>query len=178
MQQLAAAGAQLTEFSFAPLDRLGEINRYGFSAIEALAWHRELIASRGAQYDQRVLKRILRAETATALDYLDLLAARRAVIAAAETAWREFEVVVLPTVALTPPKLAELESDETRFMAVNGLILRNPSIINFIDGCALTVPCHRPGDAPVGISFAGLSGDDEGVLGLGLSVQKLFDSLR
>jgi len=178
LQQLAAAGAQLTEFSFAPLDRLGEINRYGFSAIEALAWHRELIASRGAQYDQRVLKRILRAETATALDYLDLLAARRAVIAAAETAWREFEVVVLPTVALTPPKLAELESDETRFMAVNGLILRNPSIINFIDGCALTVPCHRPGDAPVGISFAGLSGDDEGVLGLGLSVQKLFDSLR
>jgi len=178
LQQLAAAGAQLTEFRCAPLDRLGEINRYGFSAIEALAWHRDLIAARGSQYDQRVLKRILRAEPATALDYFDLQAARRTIIEQSEASWRDFDVVALPTVALTPPKLAELDTDESRFITVNAMMLRNPSIINFLDGCALTLPCHRHGDAPAGLSLAALAGNDEQVLSLGLSVQKVLDAAR
>jgi len=178
LQQLAAAGAQLTDFHFAPLDQLAQINRYGFSAIEALAWHRHLIAERGMQYDQRVRKRILRAESATALDYVDLLAARRALISQAEAAWREFDVVALPTVALTPPKLAELEVDEEHFIALNAKMLRNPSIINFLDGCALTLPCHRHGEAPVGLSLAALADNDERVLGLGLSAQRVLDAAR
>lgn len=178
LQQLAAAGAQLIDFQFAPLAQLGEINRYGFSAIEALGWHRHLLAAQGARYDQRVRKRILRAEPATALDYLDLLAARSRLIAQAETAWRAFDAVALPTVALTPPKLAELEHDEQHFVAVNGLMLRNPSIINFLDGCALTLPCHRHGEAPVGLSLAAMAGGDDALLGLGLGAQKVLEAAR
>jgi len=34
-------------------------------------------------------------------------------------------------------------------------MLRNPAIVNLFDGCALSVPCHVPGTAPVGMMIAG-----------------------
>lgn len=178
LQALAAAGAQLEDCRFEPLERLGEINRYGFSAIEALAWHRDLLATRGAEYDQRVRQRILRAQTASAVDYLDLLAARRAVIAQARTEWQNYDALAMPTVALVPPRLADLEGDDARFTATNLLMLRNPSIVNFLDGCALTLPCHDRDAAPAGLSLVGLSGQDDLILGLGLSAQPVLEAAR
>jgi len=178
LRALAAAGAQLEEIRFDPLDRLGEINRYGFSAIEALAWHRHLLAERGDGYDPRVRQRILRAQSASALDYLDLLAARRATIAQAHAQWQTLDAVAMPTVALAPPRLAELATDDAHFVATNLLMLRNPSIVNFLDGCALTLPCHAPDAAPAGLSLVGLGGADDVVLGLGLSAQPVLDAAR
>jgi aspartyl-tRNA(Asn)/glutamyl-tRNA(Gln) amidotransferase subunit A len=50
-------------------------------------------------------------------------------------------------------------------------MLRNPSVINFLDGCALSVPCHRPGEAPVGLMIAGLTMQDEKVLSVGAAIE-------
>jgi aspartyl-tRNA(Asn)/glutamyl-tRNA(Gln) amidotransferase subunit A len=51
------------------------------------------------------------------------------------------------------------------------LILRNPSLINFLDGCALSLPCHEPGNAPVGMMLAGCAGQDAEVLRTGASIE-------
>ena len=53
-------------------------------------------------------------------------------------------------------------------------MLRNPALVNLFDGCALSIPCHRPGDAPVGLMLAGLQGQDRHVLALGLAIEKLL----
>jgi aspartyl-tRNA(Asn)/glutamyl-tRNA(Gln) amidotransferase subunit A len=35
------------------------------------------------------------------------------------------------------------------------MLLRNPSVANFLDRCAISITCHRPGDPPVGFMLMG-----------------------
>ena len=56
-------------------------------------------------------------------------------------------------------------------MLTNALLLRNPSLVNFLDWCALTLPCHRRGEAPVGLTVAARRGRDAMLLAIGTSMQ-------
>ncbi|ALS67602.1 amidase [Pandoraea apista] len=157
---LAKAGATLVEFSFTPFDGLPAMNRFGFSPIEAYAWHRKLIAGHAQDYDPRVLVRIRKGEPASAADYIDLLNARANLIAAANPVWQSFDAVLCPTVPLTPPAIAPLEASDDTFTATNALVLRNPTAINMIDGCAFSLPCQAKGEAPIGLMASGAAGSD------------------
>jgi aspartyl-tRNA(Asn)/glutamyl-tRNA(Gln) amidotransferase subunit A len=33
--------------------------------------------------------------------------------------------------------------------------LRNTALGNFFDRCSISIPCHRPGEAPVGLMLTG-----------------------
>jgi aspartyl-tRNA(Asn)/glutamyl-tRNA(Gln) amidotransferase subunit A len=179
LRHLDAAGAIVSEVRFGALDRLPEINRYGFSPIEAYAWHRELIARHGEDYDPRVLTRILKGEPARACDYLDLIAARAAVLAEAEaTLWSRFDAVIAPTVPIVPPRVAPLAADDAVFAQTNALVLRNPSAFNFLDACALSLPCHHHGAAPVGLMLAGAPFADDTLLAIGRGVEAVLAPLR
>ncbi len=179
LRHLEAAGAIVSDLRFAPLDRLGEINRFGFSPIEAYAWHRPLLANHRERYDPRVLARIVKGEPATAADYLDLIAARAAVLdEAARTMWSRVDAVLAPTVPVVPPRIAELEADDDTFARTNALILRNPSAFNFLDACALSLPCHPRDTAPVGLMLAGAPHGDEALLAIGQAVEAVLATIR
>ena len=66
----------------------------------------------------------------------------------------------MPTTADTAPKIAEVVQDDESYFRWNGRMLRNASLVNLFDGCALSVPCHQPGAAPVGLMIAGVQGTD------------------
>jgi Asp-tRNA(Asn)/Glu-tRNA(Gln) amidotransferase A subunit family amidase len=53
-----------------------------------------------------------------------------------------------------PPRIAELD-DEREYNRLNLLILRNTAVGNFLDRCAISLPCHRPGEPPVGLMLMG-----------------------
>ncbi|MFL9872814.1 amidase [Paraburkholderia megapolitana] len=178
LKHLEAAGAIVKEVRFAPLDRLAEINRFGFSPIEAYAWHRPLLEKHRDLYDPRVLVRILKGQPASAADYLDLLAERHAMLEAARALWQRFDAVVAPTVPVVPPRVAELVDDDEAFGRTNALILRNPSAFNFLDTCALSLPCHRRGDAPVGLMLAGAPHNDDALLALGRAAEAVLTTIR
>jgi aspartyl-tRNA(Asn)/glutamyl-tRNA(Gln) amidotransferase subunit A len=179
LKHLEAAGAIVSEVRFAPLDRLPEINRFGFSPIEAYAWHRPLLEKHRDQYDPRVLTRILKGQPASAADYLDLVAERAAVLEAARsTLWQRFDAIVAPTVPVVPPRVADLVDDDDAFGRTNALILRNPSAFNFLDACALSLPCHRRGDAPVGLMLAGAPHGDDALLAIGRAAEAVLNSIR
>jgi aspartyl-tRNA(Asn)/glutamyl-tRNA(Gln) amidotransferase subunit A len=58
-------------------------------------------------------------------------------------------------------------------------MLRNASIVNLFDGCALTVSCHEPGTAPVGLTITGTQNTDHRILAIGLAVEQVVStSLR
>ncbi|WP_144111817.1 amidase [Paraburkholderia sp. BCC1886] len=178
LKHLEAAGAIVSEVRFAPLERLADINRFGFSPIEAYAWHRPLLDKHREQYDPRVLVRILKGQPASAVDYLDLLAEREAMLAeAARTLWQRFDAVVAPTVPVLPPRVADL-ADDAAFGRTNALILRNPSVFNFLDSCALSLPCHLRGEAPVGLMLAGAPNADDGLLALGRGAEAVLNAIR
>jgi aspartyl-tRNA(Asn)/glutamyl-tRNA(Gln) amidotransferase subunit A len=83
----------------------------------------------------------------------------------------DVDVLGMPTVPRSAPPIEDLEREAETYRRVNRLMLRNTNPINFLDGCALTLPVHAPGDAPVGLMVAGFSGEDERVLSVGLALE-------
>jgi aspartyl-tRNA(Asn)/glutamyl-tRNA(Gln) amidotransferase subunit A len=174
---LSKAGAQIVEIDVPEFSQLAAINsKGGLIAAEAWHWHRDLLENRGDAYDQRVRGRILRGRDISAADYLDVLNAR--------TAWQQgindrlaaFDAILLPTVPTVAPAVAPLEADDATFFATNGLMLRNPTMINFLDGCALSVPCHTAGSAPVGLMIAGGPMTDAKILSVGLAIEQALNA--
>ena len=117
-----------------------------------------------------MLARIVRGAEISGPDYVDLVAARASLIARAAEATAPFDAVLMPTVALTAPAISALAADED-YARTNLAILRNPSVVNFLDRCALTLPCHEPGEAPVGLSLMGEHLGDRRLISIGLSCE-------
>lgn len=160
LSALSTAGARIEEIDVHPFAELPVINaKGGFSAPEAMAWHRKLIAAKGTDYDPRVLVRIKRGEEATAIDHVELIAARARFIAQVAALVGDYDAMLMPTTPIAPPPIAALDRDED-YTRINMLVLRNPSVINVLDGCAISLPMHRPDEPPVGLMMAALGGRD------------------
>ena len=142
----------------------------GFAAAESFAWHRFLIAGKGNVYDPRVASRILRGESISAADYIDLLVARPSLIARIAVRLAPYDAVIMPTTANTPPVIADL-ADDKAFTAANLASLRNCTLINMIDGCAISLPCHREGEVPVGLMLAASGGADRRIFELAAGME-------
>jgi aspartyl-tRNA(Asn)/glutamyl-tRNA(Gln) amidotransferase subunit A len=84
-----------------------------------------------------------------------------------------FDALVMPTTPTVAPTLADI-ADDAGFGRANVLVLRNPTVINFLDGCALTLPCHVPGEAPVGLMVAGAALTDRRILAVGRGIEALL----
>ncbi|MDO1583288.1 amidase [Rhizobium oryzicola] len=175
---LSAAGAVITEIDIPEFAELSQIYaRTGFVAAEAFHWHQDLIAEKGHLYDHRVRARIERGREISSALYIEALHTRRS--------WQErvgervagFDAIVMPTVPIIAPEIAPLEADDAAFFAANALVLRNPTMINFLDGCALSLPCHTPGEAPVGLMLAGTAMQDRHILRVGLAVEEVLSSI-
>jgi aspartyl-tRNA(Asn)/glutamyl-tRNA(Gln) amidotransferase subunit A len=145
----------------------------GFAAAESYAWHRFLIVSKGDVYDPRVSSRILRGESQSAADYIELLGARRSLIARTEKRIAPYDALVLPTTANTPPRIADL-ADDKAFTTENLRALRNCTLINMIDGCAISLPAHREGEVPVGLMLAASGGSDRRIFELAAAMEAVI----
>jgi len=175
LSNLSRAGAMVSEISFPELDAQAAANAGGgFSVAEAMYWHRPLIARDASAYDPRVLTRIRRAEQMSAADYVEVQHRRQALIAAAARRTAPFDAVLMPTVPIVAPKIADLEHDDQAFGRTNMLILRNSALGNFLDRCAASLPCHRPDELPVGLMLMGEHGDDRRLLAVALAVEAVL----
>ena len=171
VEGLARLGARIERIEVPEFQDVVTINsKGGFAAAESYAWHRYLIASRGDVYDPRVAVRIQRGEGISAADYIDMMAARRALIARIAVRLEPYDALVLPTTANTPPRIAEL-TDDKAFTRENLRALRNCTLINMIDGCAISLPAHREGDVPVGLMLASTGGNDRRIFELAAGIE-------
>ena len=172
LSRLSAAGAIIDEIAFPEIDAIPAANaRGGFAAPESLSTHRKLIEERSALYDKRVLVRIERGHEQSASDYVDLARTRAKLIAGFERRMRDYDMLAYPTVPIIPPSISafDLDADFTR---LNLLILRNPSVINMLDGCAISVPMSRFPDPPAGLMLSAPGGHDRRLLLLSASVER------
>jgi aspartyl-tRNA(Asn)/glutamyl-tRNA(Gln) amidotransferase subunit A len=171
LETLSRQGALVERIEMPEFLDVGIMNaKGGFAASESYAWHRYLIASHGDVYDPRVRNRIMRGEGISAADYIDLLGARRSMIARAEKRIAPYDALVMPTTANTPPRIADL-ADDKAFTAANLLSLRNCSFINVMDGCAISLPAHREGEVPVGLMLAASGGSDRRIFELAAGIE-------
>jgi aspartyl-tRNA(Asn)/glutamyl-tRNA(Gln) amidotransferase subunit A len=173
LDRLADAGALIDRIAFPEFGDVAALNiGGGFAAAESWAWHRALIAEKVELYDPRVLSRIRRGESLSAADYVDLVAIRRAIIAAFERRVAPYDALIAPTVAITPPVITDLAHDAA-YTTANMLSLRNCALINILDGCAISLPCHREGEAPVGLMLAAAGGSDRRIFELAAGIEKI-----
>lgn len=155
LKTLSAAGARVVETDLPNLSILPDfLRRGGLVGPEAYAWHRDLLARDGSRYDPRVLARITPMGQHLTADYLEALDLRQAMMASADRTTAAFDALLCPTVAIVPPRLDEVATDED-FHRLNQLILRNTSVFNILDRSVVSVPCHEPGALPVGLMVVG-----------------------
>ncbi len=174
LSRLSAAGAKIVDATFSMLAEAADLNR--FAGAESFAWHRALLTRHESEYDFRVAKRIKMGASMSAADYIDLHRNRRDWIARMEEALGPFDSLIMPTVPLVAPPLAELEASEEAFFKTNGLLLRNPSTINLLDGCAISLPCHPPDSLPVGLMIAGPAMADRKVLAVARAIENTLQA--
>lgn len=175
LQRLRGHGVAIDEIEIPEFLELAEINRKGgLVCAEAYAVHRHELTRDAAAYDPRVSARILRGKDIDCADYIELHAERSRWCAAVETRLHGYDALLMPTVPVIAPTIASLEASDDAYFAANGLILRNPTLINFLNGCALSLPCHRRGEAPVGLMIASTAYTDHRVLEVGRSIEAML----
>lgn len=186
LHTLRQAGARIEEIKLLELNELATFQTLGnFSAAESYTWHKSWLQDKSALYDPRVLARIVRGASMSARDYLELVQTRRSWIARMERALEGFDAVLSPTVPLIAPPIADVApaqgldaaQDQARdeaFFKINALLLRNPSAVNMLDGCAISLPCHTPDEPPVGLMVWQGAMRDDTVLNIAAQIEKLL----
>ena len=177
LDTLRTAGAQIDTIPIPEFEQLPFINRRGgLIAAEAYAWHAEFIKKQHDDYDPRVVSRILRGRDMSAADYIEVMQARSEWIRAVEARLAFYDALLMPTSPIVAPAISDLQSSDDAYFDANGTILRNPTFINFLDGCGLSVPCHPEGSAPVGLMIAGTQMQDAHILSVGQCVEQVLRS--
>lgn len=146
-------------------------------AAEAAAIHADALAHQRDAFDPRVLSRMDKGRSISAPYYVNLQQQRQQLQAQMDAAMQDVDVLLLPTIAITAPRIADLQTDDEAFFAANGLILRNTSIFNFYDLPALSLPAPRAvGELPVGIMLVGARMQDRSLLAVGAAVEQLLSN--
>jgi len=177
LQKLAAAGAAITERAVPAFDRQPEYFKSGgYAGAEAYALHRRWEA-RLAEYDPRVAQRVLYGKAIGVADYIDLGVLRAEYMRTVEALAAPYDALLMPTSPCLAPTIAEADRSDEDYFRWNFRILRNVGIVNFLDGCAVSLPCHEPGAAPVGLSVFGPALSDRRVLAASAAVEALLRPL-
>jgi aspartyl-tRNA(Asn)/glutamyl-tRNA(Gln) amidotransferase subunit A len=172
LSKLSAAGALIVEDAVPALDRQDiYFKGGGFAGAEAAAIHRPW-ADRVAEYDPRVGKRIALGNAMTGADYVALGNIRAAFLSEMDNVLAPFDAMLMPTVPCVAPTIAEVDATDDDYFRWNLRALRNCGLINFLDGCAATVPCHAPDEGPVGLSVCGVAMSDRRTLAVVAAVER------
>jgi aspartyl-tRNA(Asn)/glutamyl-tRNA(Gln) amidotransferase subunit A len=171
LDRLAEAGVRIVELD---LPELRQVPRQQpgvtMTTYEAFQTHAALLDQYGDLYDPRVRSRLELGRPITRQQYDAAADLRRELQFAFAKALQGFDACVYPTVKITAPPFSAFESDAD-YVAINRALLRNTSLLNLLDGCALTLPCHADGALPVGLSLAGPGGTDHKILAVAQTLE-------
>ncbi|MET1411275.1 amidase family protein [Roseibium sp. HPY-6] len=159
VQALRDAGLEIVEQEIAALSHYEHLPPWHMTSVESRAHYEHYFQSSAGDFDPRVHARMARAEEITAVEYRQTLN-RRAVFI------REFRdelasaMLLLPTTPTLPPRIEEL-ADDAEFNRCNLLALRNPSLANVADACAIALPHEHGGKILSTMLVAGGGRDDQ-----------------
>lgn len=174
LDRLSEAGALLRDIAFEPFAEIAEVNAAGgILGAEAYALHRERLAAKGNMVDPRVRARVERGARISGADLLDVIEARAGIRSRADQIGADFDALLMPTVAIVAPPIDDIVASDELYAEMNPFILRNTAFGNFLDRCALTIPIHEPGEAPVGLMVVDRTGADTHLIRVGLAVESV-----
>jgi aspartyl-tRNA(Asn)/glutamyl-tRNA(Gln) amidotransferase subunit A len=171
LSRLGRAGAVLTEVKVPAFDRQAEyFKNGGLAGAEAYHLHKPNL-SRAAEFDPRVAKRVMMGWEMSAEDYLTVLELRTAFIREVEALAAPYDAIIMPTTPCIAPTIAEASASDEDYFRWNARIMRNTGLVNFLDGCAATLPCHAKGTPPVGLMVCGTAMTDRRTLAVAAAIE-------
>jgi aspartyl-tRNA(Asn)/glutamyl-tRNA(Gln) amidotransferase subunit A len=178
IEKLGRAGAVITEKPVPAFDRQAEYFKGGgYAGAEAYAIHRKN-AERLAEYDPRVAKRVMLGKDLSAADYVDFGLLRAEFQREVDALMAPFDAFLLPTIPCIAPPIAEVNASDEAYFRWNMRILRIVGLVNFLDGCAVSLPCHArahlPTQAPVGLMVCGPAMSDRRILAVAAAVEQVL----
>ncbi len=174
LDRLEQAGARLSAEKLALLEDMTEVNaKGGVLPAEAFSIHRDRLARRGEAIDPNVRTRLERAQKIAAADYIDMTRARVELARAMDGRLADLDVLAMPTTPIVAPLIAEVAAPE-EFARRNALLLRNTSIWNFFDCCAISLPLPRAGGLPAGLMLVARNGQDRRLLRIAAAVERVL----
>jgi len=176
VQALSRAGALIVEQRVEAFDRQADYFKAGgFAAAEAYYIHRERL-DRIAEFDPFVGKRVLLGKDLSGADYVALRFLRERYQQEVGALLAPFDALIMPTAPCVAPSIAEASASEEAYFRWNARLLRNHGLINFLDGCAASLPCHEKGAAPVGLMVCGAAGADRRILAVSHAVERTLSA--
>ena len=141
--------------------------------------HAERLQSRGDEYDPYVRKRMSSGRNVSTEDQESRYREKAGLVRRLDAVLEEHSATALvyPTTVCIPPAVSETQ-DPDRIGDVNLRCLRNAASVNYFDGCAISLPCHRDGEAPVGLMLAMPRGHDRELYRLAAQVEILLKPVR
>lgn len=171
IDRLSSAGAQITDIRIDILEELRPANRAkSIVSAEAHEIHREMMATRGNEYDPYVAARLAGGGDISAADFIAMCRERTQTCAAVQAVTRPFDTVALPTTPALPMPIDALQGID-QLMTASARVLRNTALSNYLDRPTITLPCHAPASAPVGFSLMGSRHHDRRLLAIAASVE-------
>jgi aspartyl-tRNA(Asn)/glutamyl-tRNA(Gln) amidotransferase subunit A len=167
-----SAEVSILEFP-ALIDLQSLMNKGGILAYEAWHLHRQWLESRESEYDPRVASRIRSGSNIDAAIFARILDRRSALIEEFRQFAAGFDAIICPTVAMPPPRISELASDDG-YRRLNVLALRNTYVFNFLDGCAGSIPMQQEGEPPMGLMLAQAANQDRQLLAVMQEIERLL----
>ena len=171
--RLSAAGAVISDISLQILEDLRPANRpKSIVSAEAHEIHRAMLAKRRDGYDPYVATRLDGGGDIPAVDYIAMLRERAETCTSVQTITRPYDAMLVPTSPTIPLKIADLDTTEAK-MKGSARALRNTALSNYLDRPTVTIPCHMPGSAPVGLSLIGSRHHDRRLLAIATGVEAI-----
>lgn len=157
---------RLEAVDMAPIGQAIGLNRI-IVAVEAHRLYAADLDRLEAVGDPRVLSRIRFAETLSAQQIADAYGERARMVALFGRLMEGFDALLAPALRMMPPSIAAVEAD---FDRLNAAMLRNTSLVNLVDGCALVLPQDRT-EPPWSLAMlAAPSGGDARLLAAGIAL--------
>jgi aspartyl-tRNA(Asn)/glutamyl-tRNA(Gln) amidotransferase subunit A len=178
VERLISAGAHVRRAAFPRFKLIFELiaSRGALVTAEAFALHKKRLAGEDASgMDPRVVQRIRLGEKMSLADYLSIQEIRQQMIREMDQLVEAGELIISPTLPHVAPEIEPLIKDDAAFFAMNGKTLRNTQVGNFLDWCAVSIPCKTAIQGlPVGFSIAGLPNQDEYLLSVAAASEAII----
>lgn len=176
LEKLSRAGAAVGEVAVPAFDRQAEYFKAGgFAAAESYYIHRERLGRIG-EFDPYVGKRVLLGKEVSGADYVALEFLRKRFQEEVGALLEGFDAWIMPSAPCPAPTIAEATASEEAYFGWNARLLRNHGLVNFLDGCAASLPCHEPGAAPVGLTVCGMAMSDRRTLAVSRAVERVLSA--
>ena len=175
VERLSKAGAKVIRFELPHCEEVYEIFCNGGIAACELAAYLDLnFPSKIEHLDPVVRDRVRWAEQISSVEYLRRKAILNRCDVSATQVFNDMDVLLSPTVPISPPRLADINT-VTTYGPANLMAMRNTSISNLFGWCALTMPVGLDANQmPVGLQLMAPPRAEERLIAIGQSIESLI----